>query len=541
MRKKFWSKLAAFGLSASLVLSGCSNTGSDTSSTGGTESKADTQNFAVALASDVTNYDPIQNNNTMSSLVINSMYDSLLSLDENSELQPNLASSWKAPDNKTYVYEIRDDVTFWDGNKMTADDVVYSLNRNLDKDSGSLYGTYFESVKSIKKTGDWEVTIKMKEPDASFQYMAATIAFDVIEKSYAEEKGKDFGKSSVGTMGTGPYKFKSATEGSQIDLERNDSYWNKDNRAMTFETIEYDIIEEETARVMALNSGQVDWIYSPTTESREQLESKGVAEFVYQDGIDNLAIYFNCSKGPFADVNVRKAVACAMDAHSMEEAAYGEGAFEDAKALPFDAKTMNYEPDTWVTANDTLDSYAYSIDKAKEYLAKSDYPDGFECTMPVTEVNQKECEALQYYVKELGIDLKLETVKVTDLLNAVYGMDRDKDGNRSYDLICFSWVADFADPVSYMTLFYGENECEGGSNMSAYKNAEFDKLYVQQKKQSGAKRSETMMKAYELLVDDCPAKTLSYSGLGYAINKKYELKTVPMWFWNISFADVTVK
>ena len=131
-------------------------------------------------------------------------------------LVPALAESWEmSPDGKTYVYKIRKGVKFHDGTELTAEDVAYSMNRNLDPEVGSYLAGLYSRVDKIEATGDYELTVTMKMPEAVWKYTAAATATFVSSKAWIEKNGKDVGTEKVGIIGTGPYKFVSWQRGQE--------------------------------------------------------------------------------------------------------------------------------------------------------------------------------------------------------------------------------------------------------------------------------------------------------------------------------------
>ncbi|MDC7125333.1 MAG: ABC transporter substrate-binding protein [Spirochaetales bacterium] len=497
--------------------------------------------FNVAISTDLPTMDPVQCNDYSAELVINNLYDTLLKFSvEDNHLEPGLAKSWEKVDELTYVYQLRDDVYFWDGQKMTADDVVFSLRRHMDPSLASLFGPKFNAVESIEKTGDFEVTIRLSYQSESFKYIPATMAGSVVEKAFVEEAGENFGKTNTGTMGTGPYKFDSWTEGSTIIFKKNENYWDS-SVSYPEDVLEFDIIADVTSVGLALTSGQVDFFNTPTEEVREQVASSDKVENKYAKGLQNSFIYFNSGAGPFNDINLRKAAATALDTNAIALATRGEGFFDKSKALDVDPQVMGYYPEDWIALNDELDSYEYNLEKAKEYMAQSAYPDGVEVTMPTCTLVQKESEAAQYYLKQIGINVKLETVPFSDFILYVYGVLLDDQGQRDYDLLAFAWFPDFADPVALLYLYQGINIGIGGYNMANYLNPEVDSLIELSDIQSGQERSETLMKAYRIINEACTGKMISYFGPSCSINTNYSVELPAMWMWNFNFTQVHKK
>lgn len=537
MNKKI-TKILSLIVTGAMLLTGCGSGSGDTASGGSAGAVSDT--FKVGIDADLDSLDPMLCNAFTAEFVVDSMYDTLIKFSQDgTKVEPNLAESYEVKDATVYTYKIRKDVKFWDGNPLTAEDVVYSLKRHMDDANASLFGYFFYNVKSIEATDDYEVKVTLKGPDVSFEYALATMAGAIVEKKCVEEQGENFGKPAGTVMGTGPYKYKSWTEGNQIVLEKNESYWNT-SEELLFNTVEFNIIEDEASRAMALTSGQIDLMNKPSNDVRDQLVNASNVEFVAKDGYDNTYVAYNCSREPFNDENVRKAVSYAIDASAIATALYGEGNYKAATFLDFDAELLGYDKDNWVKFAGELESYQYNIDKAKEYLAKSGYPNGFECTMPVCPMVQKISESVQYYLKEIGITVNLETVPVSDFYSTVYGSGRDDNGKRDYDLIAFIWTPDYPDPISWLkTLYMGSEEAVGGANLYAYQNADYDKLIEKQAGQTKMEeRSATMQEAQKMLNEACPAKQICYCGPTYAINNAYTLDMSPMWFWNFNITQV---
>lgn len=536
MKRRVISILMVTAMAASLVA--CSS--EPASGTGGSEAAAEVEEgvFNVAIQSDIDTFDPAQCNAYETELVVNNVYDNLFKFDtKDSSFQPNLATGYEQVDDLTYVITLRDDVKFWDGNPMTADDVVYSMNRHMDPEVASLFEYMYYPVESVEATGDYEVTVHLKYADCDFIYNLATMAGAVLEKSFVEEAGAAYGSAKGGVMGTGPYMYTSWTEGAEIVLTKNDNYW----QDVTYpeDVLEFDIIADSATQAMSAASGAIDFINLPSLDQMDQVKDSDSVNISYSAGVQNSYIAFNCSYGPFSDPNVRKAAACAIDDDAIALATKGEGHYETAKAIDYNTDEFAYYNDDWAELNDSLDSYDYDVEKAKEYLAESSYPDGFECTMPTCGLFEKEAQAVQYYLGQIGITVNLETVTISDYYQYAYGVMQNDDGYRDYDLISFAWFPDYADPSAYLMIYYGENAGIGGSNISAYVNKDFDALYEAAKGQSGDERNETLMEAYSMVVDDCAADFICYNGPSAAVNSAYSVDMPAMWFWNFQFTQVT--
>ena len=161
--------------------------------------------FTVALSEDIRALDPGLAWNYVTNQVTNQITEGLLTLDMNNNIVPELAKRWSQPDTLTYVYEVRDDIVFSYGTKMTMDDVVFSLERYRDPEGGTYFADFYADVESIAATGPWQLTIKLSKPSAVFKYIPAIGAGRIISKAYYEEHRDDFVTAQGGILATGPF------------------------------------------------------------------------------------------------------------------------------------------------------------------------------------------------------------------------------------------------------------------------------------------------------------------------------------------------
>ncbi|MDR2487755.1 MAG: ABC transporter substrate-binding protein, partial [Clostridiales Family XIII bacterium] len=220
--------LTAIFLALALALTACGGGAGGQSvdppaSDGGGGAGADTT-LKVGMATDITSLDYAFNYTYANFQALNSVNNYLLRFDKDGALQPELATSWEAVDELTYVYQIRQDAKFSDGTPVTADDVVFSLNRVKDPALASDLLWAYKNVQSVEATGEWEVTVKLSTPDATWQYIPATPGGQVTSKAYFEAHKEDFGTADGLTLGSGPYKVDYWKTGSEVGLSRNEYY-----------------------------------------------------------------------------------------------------------------------------------------------------------------------------------------------------------------------------------------------------------------------------------------------------------------------------
>src|SRR5436190_3425055 len=202
--------------------------------------------------------------------VVTNITESLMRLTPQLSIEPGLAESHSAPDDLTHVYTIRQGVKFHDGSPMTTADVVFSMKRHLNPNSYWAFA-YF-NVKSIEQTGAWEVTVHMKRPDVIFPGLMATPAGGIGPQAYVTAKGKNYGTATAGPVGTGPFKFTSWNQGSNITISRNDAYWDTAHAPKT-KSVVFSFIPEESTMTTGLLSGEIDGAYHTPYSGLTELRS----------------------------------------------------------------------------------------------------------------------------------------------------------------------------------------------------------------------------------------------------------------------------
>lgn len=532
-------KIIALGLVAAMTIAmvtGCGGKKSESSNKTVT-SQSEADEMVIGMNSDIIACDPAFAYDNNTNAVVDQITEGLLAYDQDNKLVSKLAKSWEQVDDVTYKYEIRDDVKFSDGTKMTADDVVFSLNRIKDPSVASYLNWMYANVDSIEKTGDWEVTVKLSTPDALWQYVPATTAGHVISQKFYEENKDDFGKPGTGIIGTGPYKFDSWTKDSEIVLSENENYWDKDNNAENAaKTLDYKIITEGTTLVSALQSGQVDLTMGLPTDQIPVIKKNDSLTITESDSFGTDYIAFNTQKAPFDDVNVRKAIYYALDRNQILDN-ITNGTVSEASASLINEALCTFNENDWKEYLKNVPDYEYNMEKAKEYLAKSSVPDGFECSIVCNQTATQNAEALllQTALKELNITLNINKVTEDERVSTFMGGD-----GRNYDMIFCLWFSDFPDPAGNLNSVYPSTAGEeGGANAAVYNNSDVDTWLTEELASSDStERTELMQKILDKVTDDVPYLVLDHPKVIMVTNSKVvEPKFSAEYQFNLFFKD----
>lgn len=536
--------LLSLGVSLSVLAAGCSGSpaaqsggentqGSQTNSGGGEAKAGGTVTFA--LEHEIVSLDPAFSYDFSTGPVVNQITEPLMRFEKGKIVVPNLAEKVENPDPKTYIYEIRQGVTFSDGNPMTVDDVIFSLERTRDPKTASYVGWMFSNVDKIEKAGDWSVKVTLKVPDANWQYAMATSAGHIISKKYYEEHKANFGKPDGGTMGTGPFKFVSWQTGSELVLEKNANYWNKEGGPY-LDKIIYKVVPEGMTRITGLKTGQINMALNLPIDLQDVVEKMDNVKISRSDSFLSDFVAFNTQRKPFTDVKVRQAISHALDRQKIVTELVKTAGIP-GKTVPIPPALWTFEKDKWETAYNEIPDYVFNTDKAKQLLSESSVPGGFNAKI-LTDGDSLRMNislALQAAVKPLGINLEIEKVTGEELNTRAWG------GARDYDIVVQNWSSDFPDPAGNMVpLFLSANAADGGSNFANYKNPEVDKLLEEQNRLTDpAKRTELMIQAEKLIANDAPWIVVSHQKNFLAMSKNVEGYDIdPLYFWEGFMKDV---
>ncbi|RDD94638.1 polyamine ABC transporter substrate-binding protein [Paracoccus pantotrophus] len=315
------------------------------------------------------------------------------------KLEPDLAESWtSSPDGKEWVFKLRPGVKFHgDWGDVTADDVVYSLQRAKDPERSSFAAGY-EAFKTIEAVDPLTVRIVLDHPVPGFLGLVANYhGGNIVSKKAAEAEGADFGEKPVGT---GPFEFVQHTTQQNVTFEKNPDYF---RGAPKIDRIDYRMIPQDSSRELAFSSGELDLIAG----KREQRwverwrQQPGAIVNVFGPG-EYRMLHLNMTIPPLDDHRVREAIARAVNVDDIV-------AFVGADVGP---KGCSVVPTNYLGADCTGWDYPYDIEKAKALLAEAGHPNGVTVKAVVSSLNAQLpiMEVIQAQLAEAGITLDMQVV-----------------------------------------------------------------------------------------------------------------------------------
>jgi peptide/nickel transport system substrate-binding protein len=413
--------------------------------------------------------DPIKAFNYPENTVVANLCEGLMQLQPDYSITPGLAQSVASPDASTYVYTIRQGVTFWDGTAMTADDVLFSLNRQLNPDEGSYWaGGLVDNIASITKTGDWEVTVSLTKPDSTFNSYMVTPVGNVVSQAFREAAGDTFGTPTGKVMCTGPYSVGDWNQGQSISLLRNDSYWNTAKMAKTAQ-VDINFIVDSAAIANALTTGAIDGSYDVPLGAITALQS-ATNGTLYLGRSTQLVAIIGTGNGAFADPAVRQALMMATDREAIAATVFEGTAQASASLIPNNG--WSYGASTFETGRSTLASPTVDIEGAKKVLEGATV----DITQPIKIVYPSERTYYADIISEIANGARAIglTVEPEGVPSAQFGaFFSDPAARAGHDAFVTNNYMDVPDPLAFLRTIVGTG---GSQNYNDFSNAEIDGL-----------------------------------------------------------------
>ncbi|MFF1923625.1 ABC transporter substrate-binding protein [Streptomyces sp. NPDC058221] len=364
--------------------------------------------LVLALPSSISSLDVGRESGVLNYLVAVLAQESLLSVAPSGKLAPGLATSWRQPDAGTYVFTLRRGVTFSDGTPFTADDVVASIDAIRDPKNGSALGYAYAGVTSVKSTGDHEVTIRLKAPDAMFAWTTTAGGLLVSSRAFLTRNAGRIGTAKTLLLGTGPYRITEFAADDHVLLERNDAWWGE---KPAVQKLKLSFVPDAGTRLVAMKSGAVDGALNLASDEAHGWESS--ARVTYTGDRSVVALAFDTATAPFDDIHVRRAIAHATDREGMVKGIL-QGRAEVADALPSrDMWGDLMSPGKVRSGYDAIPAVPYDLDSARAELDRSGVAKGFTAELHYPSSGPqlgKAALALAASLKKLGITLHVKEI-----------------------------------------------------------------------------------------------------------------------------------
>lgn len=420
LRRRDWFATLAVVLGLSLLLGACSGSskpapapseGQKAAAPSGPKSGG---TLKVAFAEEPRTFDPLADPGAEGDWVRQQVAEGLIDLNDKGEPVPVLAESFDHPDDLTYIFHLRKNVKFTDGTDFNADAVLFAFNRAMDKSIGAVqWQLYTDHIAKVEATDPLTVKITLKSPWPDFFIILATKSYTDMHSPAAVQKyGKDYGTKYA--VGTGPFMLKEWVKGDTIRLVKNPNYWAKGLPYL--DGIDYRLIPDESARLMAFKTGQIDIMFN--APYKDAADMKKDAKYAIQSHGAGAAqeLWLNTTKPPFNDKRVRQAMDYAIDKQAIAQQVF-YGFAEPARSIfP-----------KWHFAHWADGQVHYDPNKAKDLLKQAGYSDSNPLkftmlTVPVAPYNDQ-AVIIQSQLAAIGVKADIVTMDKSAMSNKTIALD----------------------------------------------------------------------------------------------------------------------
>ena len=506
---------AAFWLIAnSLLLTACTS-----------HNHPDKKIFRYNESSGLASLDPAFAKNKQVMWASHQLYNTLIEIDSNMQMQPSLAKHWNiSDDNLTFTFFLRTDVFFTDdecfkngkGRQLTAHDVEYSFKRIIDKNTASpgawIFNNRVDSVNGFTAIDDTTFQLKLARPFQSILGILSMQYCSIVPKEAIEKYKTDFRRHPVGS---GPFSFVAWEEGQALILKKNENYFEKDSEGKSLpylDGIKVSFYDSKATEFLEFQQNRLDFIDDIDPSFKDEVLTKtGNLKKTWQGKIElHKHPYLNIEylgilvdgendlvkNSPLRLQKIRQAINYGFNRKKMmlylrnSIGTAAESGFVPAGLPSFDSIIVK--------------GYHYDVGKAKQLLAEAGYPEGKNLpeikllTIPIYG------DLGTYIANELlqvGIKVQVEVIQKSLLM--------EQTSKSQAPFFRGSWIADYPDAENYLSVFYGRNPAP--PNYTRYKNAEFDLLY---EKALSEKNDSLRYKMYQqmdqIIINDAPVVPLWY-------------------------------
>ncbi|MEZ2129520.1 MULTISPECIES: ABC transporter substrate-binding protein [unclassified Sinorhizobium] len=434
------------------------------------------------------------------------------------EVEPGLAESWTVSDDgKEYTFKLRPGVKFQTTDfftptrDLTADDVVFSFQRQLQKDhpwhayvEGASYeyaaGMGFpDLIKSVEKVDDLTVKFVLNHPEAPFLADLAMDFASVVSKEYADKLAADGNMAQLNQMplGTGPFTFVAYQPDAVIRYKANDAYFKGKEK---IDDLVFAITPDASVRAQKLKAGECHIMPYPNAADVPDLKADSNLNVLEQPGLNVAYLAYNTLVPPFDKTEVRKALNMAINKQAIVDAVF-QGAAQVAK---------NPIPPTMWSYNDAVVDDKYDPDAAKKMLADAGVKDlsmkiwAMPVSRPYMLNARRAAELMQADLAKIGVKVEIVTHEWAEYLKLSSAKDRD-------GAAILGWTGDNGDPDNFMDTLLG-CDAVGGNNRAQWCNKEFDDLMTKAKQSSDlAERTKLYQEAQVIFKKEAPWATLDHS------------------------------
>ncbi|GAC1388626.1 MAG: ABC transporter substrate-binding protein [Ktedonobacteraceae bacterium] len=487
--KKTAASLVLLFLALATILAACG--GGSPSSTTQTKTGG---NLSVGLNADVVTLDPLRSSALVDRQVMLNMYDTLVKVNSQNALVPDLATSWSYTTPTTLVFTLRSDVMFQDGTPFNADAVVFNINRILSTTSSPRHSE-ISSVQSVQSVDASHVQFNLKKAFSPLLAALTDRAGMMLSPTAVQKLGTTIGNVATGA-GSGPFMFSAWVKGDHLVITRNPHYWQKDaqGRALPYlQSIRYRPITNESVMFSNLETGTIN--SADTLAPNDVASAKSNATLTYKQsaGLSFFGVMLNTKAAPFQNVHVRRAVEWGVNRQEiLTNVLKGIGVVAQGPI----------SPNSWAY-NSSFAPYTYNVNNAKSELSQGGGNISFTLLIASgSPLNVQEAQFIQSELQPAGITVNIKQETFATLLS-------DTDSH-NFQAALLGWSGR-TDPDGNMYSWFHTG---GGNNSMQYSNPQVDSLLEAARTSSDqTQRTAAYQQAEQLILQDA-----SYVFINHGVN-----------------------
>ena len=446
--------------------------------------------LTMAQKAEIKTLDPQKATDSVSRSIIKLINQTLVYIDNEGKIVPELAQEITKVSPKETLIKIKNDIKFSNGETLTIDDVLFSLERAKasPKMSQDLY-----MIESFEKVDDRTLKINTLYDAGNLLHKLASGGVAIINK-------KAFEKDENNIVGTGMFKLKEWVAGEKLVLERNEFF--KDSKS-NIDTLVVKFVPEANSRMIMLETGEIDLARDLLPLDFQKISEDTKFTTVEVETPSNMFLGFDLRNELLADKRVRQAIAYAINNEDLVKTVFNGSASVATSPIP--KITTGH--------NENSNNYPQNIEKAKQLLAEAGYPNGFNIELFVSEDNQRIDMAviIQDNLKKIGINAEIKTFQWAAYVSTI------ENPNIIKPLFIMSWNISNDDPDEVLYPLYHSSQIDAHTNVVFYKNEKFDNLISEARETTDKeKRMKLYEEAQDIIQEDLPHYTLVYPKQNFA-------------------------
>ena len=464
----------------------------------------DTQELVRNNGSEPETLDPANASGVPANNVIRDLFEGLTAVDSNGKVVPGVAESWKQTEPQTWVFKLRKNAKWSNGDAVTAEDFVYGMRRFVDPATASkyaaTYGIFLQNAKEIiggkmpttelgvKALDTHTLEIRTPFPAGFLPEVVSNLQLGPVHKATIDKHGKEWTKPA-NIVGNGAFVLKDWQVNSKIVLGKSASYWDAKNVQLTKMT--YLAVEEQNADVKLYESGENDWVSALPPGSFDKYKAQYPKDIRNSNMLGIRYYSLNNADPMFKDVRVRKALSMVIDRDILAEKVTADGQVPSYGVIVRGVAGANVTEYDWAKW-----PMARKVAEAKKLLAEAGLAPGAKIKFAynTSEYHKKMAIfAASEWKTKLGLDMEMEAMEFKVLIK--------KRNDRDYQMARNGWIADYDDATSFLTLV----QCDSDQNSQGNCNRKAEALIDEGNKSlDQAKRKTLLTQAAKMIMDDYP-------------------------------------